>query len=227
MSVGDLYRKSVEFERAAGELRVSRVSTQENNDPVLKQLSDIKLFDDRIKFAKDHWKFLGEGSSRTAFEINDELIIKVSHNDKGLAQTKVEMNPEAQRDCTVPVVVADAEGKWVVIRNSKPLPKTRFKELVGFGFDPFMDALYYKFNNETDEKPPREYDEIEKHPLFICVAELIFSTDQQAGDILKPSSWRELDGKPVISDYGLDRETYQSLYNTDSSSSSSTPKSSS
>lgn len=221
-----LYERCNNFKKLA---EAPKVSVVKNSNPTLQKLSDIKDFKDRIKFAKSKWKFLGEGSSRTAFEIDKKLIIKVAHNDKGLAQCLTEMDLRAQRPCTLPIVVADAEGRWIILRNTKPLKEKEFKSKVGFGFTQFMNALFYKFNNESDQwSPPRDYEEIEKCPLFICIAELVFETDQQCGDIDKISSWRNLDGEPVLADYGLSRDVFKEYYedDDDSSSSSSTPKTS-
>lgn len=217
-----LYKRCLEYQKLA---EGPKVSVEKNSNPVLQELSEFDSFEDRIDFAKEHWEFLGEGSSRTAFQINDKIIIKIAHNDKGIAQNKVEMDPKAQRSCTNPIVVADAEGKSIILKNTEPLKKEQFKKHVGFGFEQFMNALFYKFNNESDKwSPPRDYDEIEKSPLFICLADLVFTTDQQIGDIDKISSWRELDGEPVLADYGLSRDVFRSYYkDEDESSSSSTP----
>lgn len=210
----DLYKKCNKFLKLA-----ENVSIEENDDPILKKLSDLKSFDDRIGFAKKHWKFLGEGSSRTAFQMNKDLVIKVAHNDKGIAQCLTEMDPKTQLSCTNPIVVADAKGKWIVLKNTEPMTEEKFKELTGFGFESFMNAIYYKFNNELDNwNPPQKYEEIEKHPLFQCLAKLIFSTDQQIGDVAKISSFRILDGEPVLADYGLSRDVYKKFYKSDSSS---------
>jgi len=221
-----LYERCSIFQKLAESPKVSFVK---NSNPVLRELSEIKDFEDRVEFAKSKWKFLGEGSSRTAFEIDEKLIIKVAHNPKGLAQCLTEMDPKAQRPCTLPVVIADAEGKWIIMPNTDSLKEKDFKKLVGFGFTQFMNALFFKFNNESDQwAKPRDYEEIEKNPLFNCVAGLVFETDSQLGDIDKASSWRLYDGKPVIGDYGLSRDVFKEYYedDDDSSSSSSTVKTS-
>jgi hypothetical protein len=213
-----LYDKCLEYQKLAG----PKVSVEKNSNPVLQKLSEIKDFEDRVDFAKERWKLLGEGSSRTAFQINDKLIIKIAHDKKGISQNLVEMHPKAQMSCTNPIVIADAEGKWVIMRNTDPLTKEEFKKNVGFGFNQFMNALFYKFNNESDAwSPPKEYEEIEKSKLFNEVAELVFNNDLLLGDLEKINSWRSLDGRPVIADYGLDKKTYNKYYDKDNSSSSS------
>lgn len=205
-----LVQKCLNFKKLSEE---AKISIEKNSNTILQELSDIKEFSDRVKFAKDKWKLLGEGSSRTVFEINQELVIKVAHNEKGLFQNKVEMDPKAQRNCTNPVVVADAEGKWIIIKHTSPITKEKFKDIIGFGFDQFMNALFYKFNNESDEwSPPKDYEEIERSDFFKCLSLLVLECDLQIGDLDKPSSYGELDGKVVLRDYGLNRKVYDKYY---------------
>ena len=211
------------FEKMANS-PTTQVSVVDNSEPLLKQLSDIKEFDDRIKFAEEHFKKLGEGSSRTAFQIDDSLILKVAHNEKGIAQNLVEMDPKLQRPCINKAEVADAAGKWIIFPSNDTITEKRFKEIVGFGFKPFMNALFYKFNNESDKwSPPRDYEEIEKNPLFMCLMETVLFCDLQLGDLDKCSSWGEVNGKVVLRDAGLNREVYKDYYQSDSSSTSSSP----
>lgn len=210
-----LYEKCIKFEKAAS------ISVEKNTDPTLSELSELKSFDARIEFAKEHWKLLGEGSSRTAFEIDEKLIIKIAHNDKGIAQNLVEMQPSVQTDCVIQAVVADGKGKWIIFENSERLTKKDFKKIVGFGFDSFMNALFYAMNNESDKwSKPREFNEIKKNSLFRCVANLVFENQLLIGDISKASTWGMLNGKPIIRDAGLDKETYNKFYDDDSSTSS-------
>jgi hypothetical protein len=214
-----LYEKCLNYQKLAGD---KKISVEKNSNTTLQELSDIKDFKDRIKFAKDQdWKFLGEGSSRTVFQINDELIIKIAHAPKGIAQNMVEMRPEVQTECVNNAVVADAKGKWIIFRTTKKLSKDDFKKIVGFGFEAFMNALFYAMNNESDKNKPKDYDEIKHNKLFLCLANLVFENQLLVGDIDKPSSWGLLDGKPVLRDAGLDKETFKKFYDDSKSSSKS------
>src|ERR1700689_2810872 len=57
MSLKDLYKQASKF----AELSVAKVSVVENTDPILKEISDAKSFDDRVCIAEKHWEKLGEG----------------------------------------------------------------------------------------------------------------------------------------------------------------------
>lgn len=216
-----LYKFCSEFERLA-ELTLSNLSVVENSNPILKEISDKKSFDDRVAIAEEHFEKLGEGSARTIFKVSDKLVLKIAHNDKGIVQNLAEMKPAMQRPCTNPVIAADAKGKWILVRFTDNLTKEEFKKHVGFNFDHFTKSLFYKFNNESDTwPPPNDYDEIQKSELFKCIVDLVADCDLQIGDIDKPDSWGFLDGKVILRDYGLTREIYNEFYDDQSSSSSS------
>lgn len=209
------------------QIAVSDLSVKDNSNPFLSELSKKKSFDDRVEFVEEKYEKLGTGSSRTIFKLNDDLILKVAHNEKGIAQNKVEMNPKLQRACTNNIVMADGEGKWVIAPFTENIKKEDFKKYVGYSIDPFMNALFYKFNQESDNwNAPRDYEEIEELPLFKCLEQLVLDGDILLGDASKESSWGiSKNGKILLRDIGLSREVYDDYYKSNSHSSSE-PKSS-
>jgi len=217
-----LFEKCKLFMKRATELKVSLV---ENSDPILKQLSELKDFDDRVELAEEHWEKLGEGSARTVFKISDDLIIKIATSDKGLAQCQVESEFDLQAPCVATVVVADPKGKWIISHFTDTMTKDDFKKIIGYGFDNFMSCLFFAYNNESDqwEKEPKKYDEIRKLTLFKCLGSLVVSGSLLIGDISKPSSFGLRNGKVLLRDYGLDKETWIKWYDDRSSSPSSSP----
>lgn len=217
----DLYAKCSQFHKLA-------ISLAENRDPVLKQISELKSYDDRKDLAEEHWELLGEGSARAVYRINKELVIKIAINDKGEAQNAVEMKVDLQKPCSNPVIAADAKGKWLITYYTDSITKEEFKDAIGFSFDTFMKALFYVFNNESDsKKAPQDYDEIRKCSMFQCVASMVIDGALLLGDVDKPSSWGKREGKIVIRDYGFNKPVFEANYKTDTSSSSSTTKTSS
>jgi hypothetical protein len=214
----DLFNKCAEFEKFTKDVKISIV---DNSEPLLKHLSDLKDFEDRIEFAdKTFPEKLGGGSSRIVYKLNDELIIKIAYNEKGIAQNLVEAQPEMQKECVNNVLIADAEGKWTIIPFTEKITEEDFKKYIGIGFDQFKNSLYYKFNAESDDWiKPKNYDEIEKNKFFRCIAELILENDLVIGDIAKSSSFGVVDGKIVLRDGGLDRDVYDEYYSDHRSSS--------
>jgi hypothetical protein len=203
-----------------------KTSIVENSDPVLKRLSDIREFDDRVKFAEEHWEKLGVGSARAVFKISDDLIIKIAINEKGIAQVKAEIQPEMQKSCVATIVVADPDGKWAISHFTETMTKEDFKRIVGVGFANFMACLFYAYNNESDRfgNKPKDYDAIKHLPLFKCVGQMVVDNGTLLGDIEKISSWGVRDDRVYVRDWGLTKQVYRSEYETDSSSESSPPK---
>jgi hypothetical protein len=221
-----LFEKCREFLKQATELKVSLV---ENNDPILKQLSELKDFDDRVELAEEHWEKLGTGSARAVFKISDDLIIKIAINKKGVSQIKVEAEFDLQKPCVATVVVADPEGKWLISHFTDTMTHELFKKIIGYGFDNFMSCLFFAYNNESDNwiKEPKSYDEIKNLPLFKCIGAMVVDGNILLGDVGKVSSWGVRNGKVLLRDYGLDKLTYEKFYDDGSAPSSSPPKTSS
>jgi len=220
----ELYKLCNEFERLA-ELSFSNISIVENTNPILKEISNKKSFDDRVAIAEEHFEKLGEGSARTIFKVSDKLVLKIARNESGIAQNFEEMKPKTHRSFTNPVLAADIKGKWILVRFTDNINKEQFKKLSGFDFDPFMDALFYKFNNESDDwKKPKNYKEITSSLLFKELSKLVLDCDSQIGDLDKINSWGSLDGKLVLRDIGLSRDVYEEFYKDSESSSKSSPE---
>ena len=221
----ELLEKCRSFMKRATELKVSLV---ENNDPILKQLSELKDFDDRVELAEKHWEKLGTGSARAVFKISDDLIIKLAINKAGISQIKTEAQFDLQKPCVATVVVANPEGKWLISHFTETMTKEDFKKITGIGFDNFSSCLFYAYNNESDNwiREPKNFDQIKNHPLFKCVGELVVS-GILIGDISKSSSWGIRQGQVYVRDWGLDKRTYSKEYEDSTPSKSSPPKTSS
>jgi hypothetical protein len=191
-----------------------------NNDEILKEISSLKDFDDRIELAEENFDKLGEGSSRTIFQISDSLVLKIAHNEKGLAQNEAEMGLKSP--CINNVLVADTEAKWIIVRFTETMSEEDFKDTIGVPFKTFMKALYFKHNNEIHDDRPDDYDEIVQNPFFKCISKTALEHDLQIGDVAKTSSWGLLDGKPVLRDFGLTKDVFIDYYECDSDNETST-----
>jgi hypothetical protein len=203
-----------------------KMSLVENSDPFLKRLSDCgDDFDKMNEMADKEFEKLGEGSSRAAYRLSEDLIIKIAINVRGLAQNLQEMQRDIQTDCFNKVICADAHGKWLTMEWTDKLTDEEFKKITGFTFKMFGSCLSYCFDNETDDPEPRDYDEIKKLPLFICLSQLIIDESLLIGDINKLSSFGIKNGKILLRDGGFSKQIFHNYYSSNgSSSSSSTPQ---
>lgn len=203
-----LSKKCLLFEKLATNLFIVR-----NNDPLLSAISEAKDFDKRISVAEEKLDRIGEGSSRVVFLLSDDLILKIAKDVKGLAQNKEETKPELQTKITNKVIASDSEGKWIIQRFANKINKKRFEEITGVSFDDLGKTLYYKFNNESDNwKKPKDYNLVIESPIFNELMSLVACNDLQIGDLTRIESWGEIDGSPVILDFGLSRDIYDKFY---------------
>ncbi len=191
-----------------------------NDNEVLKEISSLKDFEDRVELAEENFDKLGEGSSRTIFQISDSLVLKVAHNDKGLAQNEAEMSLNSP--CINNVLVADPEAKWIIVRFTETMTEEDFKEAIGISFKSFMKALYFKHNNEIHDGMPDDYEDICKNAFFKCISRTAIEHDLQIGDVAKASSWGLMDGKPLLRDFGLTKDVFIDYYECDSDNETST-----
>ena len=54
-------------------------------------LDEIRSFRGRFKYCTEHlWNAIGKGSSRAVFQIDDEKILKLAINNKGIMQNTAE-----------------------------------------------------------------------------------------------------------------------------------------
>lgn len=201
------------------------VAVVKNHDQLLSEMGGLKTFKQRVEFARENWEELGEGSSRTVFKLSPSLIIKIAHNPKGIQQNLVEMRLNLQRPCINGILVADPDGRWLIMRFTDKVSEKQWEQIVGIPFETFMAGLMYRFNNERHTGKPRNYDELIEHPLFKCLSNLFLTSDPlQLGDIAKLSSWGLCDGEVKLRDFGLSKELFRRYYEGKDGNSTSSPE---
>ncbi len=189
-----------------------KVSIEKTYNYYLAKLSSFKKPQQAIEFADKHLERIGEGSSRVAYEFENR-VLKIAKDDTGVVQNLEESRPSMQKDCTNSVIMSDPNGIWMVVGRAKKITKKRFEEIVGAEFDNFCDALFYKFNNESDDfVKPDNYEEICSNELFCSVSQLVFDNDLQVGDLAKIDSWGESEDRAVLVDFGLTRDVWDEYY---------------
>ena len=65
----------------------------------LQELSNISSFRGRVQYCRQMLGFpIGNGSSRITFQIDDEKVLKLAKNEKGIAQNETEWDPLASQN---------------------------------------------------------------------------------------------------------------------------------
>lgn len=88
------------------------------------------------------------GSSRTCFTISDEKVLKLAHNEKGIAQNKIEYNVYKKAySFLLPRIYDVSNGfSWIVCEHVLPCSYEDFEKLFG---KPFRDRWR---QNSSDQK---------------------------------------------------------------------------
>lgn len=126
----------------------------------LEELNSLQSFNARFKYCTQHLgKHIGKGSSRATFQIDDEKVLKLAWNQKGVAQ-----NTEEERayggDIFPQVFQSADDDTWLISEFVLPAKPKDFEHCFGLTFDEFVGFLHasgrYRFGrrywNEMEEE---------------------------------------------------------------------------
>lgn len=126
----------------------------------LDELSSLPSYNARFKYCTQHLgKHIGKGSSRATFQLDDEKILKLAWNEKGVAQNEEEQRAYGD-DIFPEVYECDLNGYWLISEFVLPAKAQDFKQCFGMTFKEFVGFLHasgrYRFGrrywNEMEEE---------------------------------------------------------------------------
>lgn len=193
-------------------------------EEILKQLSHLETFKDRIDYAEKHLEHLSSGSSRLIYITPENTILKLARNEKGIAQNKAEGNPKMKCKYINPTLKMDKDGLWKTSPYLEKITAKEFEELTGFSLEDFGRAISWGLRNvaddDNDDEKPEGLEKVFKSDLYKELVKVGKEFDLMPGDMERISSWVvSKDGKyPLIVDAGLTREIFDKYYDPDASS---------
>lgn len=118
----------------------------------LRYFSTIPTFKARIQYCKDRLKLLGNGSSRIAFQVDDEKVLKIAKNQKGIAQNiKEEDWGRNNYGCFAIIYEADHDNHtWIEMELARKATTRDFIEHFGVNIYELQDILHYMFNQYSN-----------------------------------------------------------------------------
>jgi hypothetical protein len=183
----------------------------------------LPSFAKRVKYAQEKLGKLGTGSARIVFSVDENTVMKLAKNPKGLAQNSVEIDIGTKDwyDCVVKVFDFDSDNLWLEAEKAKRVTKPEFKKIVGYNFDTWTTVLYFKIKQIKDgvgyyilNEPLAK--EIMEGEYFNEIVEMSANWDIEPGDFRRISSWGMVNrgGAPVlvIIDVGLTNQVYKDYY---------------
>lgn len=190
----------------------------------MEAFKSIKSFKDRIKYCSQRLKILGTGSSRRAYKVDDEKVLKIAINRKGIAQNEVETDQGIGLYEVAPVIYDfdDDNFLWIESEIARPVNPKEFKNIVGYDFSKVSEA-FIKFDLSRKGKkynPPtltqEEYDDMWENDWVSNMFRYMGDFEIPYVDltILKHYGIVSRKGKPyvVLIDTGLNNNVYDKYY---------------
>jgi len=183
----------------------------------VKDLKTIKSFAGRTKYISQRLEKIGAGSSRAAYLIDNDTVLKLAINKKGLAQNNVESDVANMYDIVPEVIDADYDDNvWIIAKRAKKITsEKRFEELTKISWENYVKALLYELLGRREGRNVQKPDNMEQlweDPFFSSVVDMAVNYDMPVGDLTRLCSYGEINGKPVVMDSGLTKEVYKDHY---------------
>jgi len=139
---------------------------------------------------RGYYKYIGSGSSRDVFDLENGYVIKVAKNRAGIAQNKAEYKISDNDN-------SDLLAKVVQVSND-------FNFLIMEKADTIYNISYVlKYFNVRDKRELLNSKELQK---------IKWNYNLVLGDFERKSNWGMINGRPVIIDYGFTREVRERYY---------------
>lgn len=195
-----------------------------------RQLSQIPSFAGRLKYCKQMLgPTFGSGSSRVIFEIDDDKILKLAKNKKGVAQNEFELETSRYSDAVVKVIDCDDDCTWLVEENCIPAKEQDFERIIGLPFETYCDLIiwysnkYRRISSRLYTISPKEAQEIadqlwndDEDGFVVQMFDLMGDYQLPNGDLTRISSYGMVkrNGTPqiVLIDSGLNDDIYDTYY---------------
>lgn len=190
----------------------------------MKFFKTLQSFASRKKYCDEHLKKIAQGSSRIVYYIDNEKVLKLAKNKKGLAQNKIEIDYSDDYMLTgivAPVYDYHENFLWLEMALAKKVKKSDFKRITGIDFDDFgevlvsVDSFYrnkglnYKINQDLTEK-------VMNNDFTSGVYDYIANFDIPSSDMRRINSYGliKVDGieQLAIIDYGLTTDVLTNYY---------------
>lgn len=193
-------------------------------------LNSITSFKQRVDYCDSNLQKLKQGSARIVYSVDDEKVLKLAWNKKGIAQneSEIDFSKEVNLEGVLARITNYAEDfSWIEMELALKPKKSDFKRVIGFSFEDYSAALFnhaidagsikngmHKMNKEpiSSEVVENMWEEEFMQDMF----DIIGTYGIPVGDLLRISSYGivKRDGKEfmVLVDYGLTEDVLNDFY---------------
>ena len=190
----------------------------------------INSYAGKLKYATQHLQRISSGSSRVIFKIDNEKVLKVAKNIKGLAQNNTEQDYTIQQwygDIVAKVfkigdTIKDEGPFYLEMELAKKISPKRFQQLLGFTLQDLelylrRQAFLHHKTRYNVSVTPEFMTTMDNHEFIQSLWDMIQNFAMEyPGDFGRANSYGEVlrDGKPtlVLIDFGLSSQTWVDYY---------------
>jgi hypothetical protein len=171
---------------------------------------ELPSFAKRMAYANSKLPRISSGSSRIVYEVDNNHVLKLARNPKGIAQNDAENDGYVTSlDSVANVIDASEEGLWLISERVDNIKKREFEQLVGVSFDLFCEGLLKEDARHKNRKysgpiTDEQMEVLYKTELWYEMINLIVNADLIVGDLCRLGSYgKSASGKPVLRDAGF------------------------
>ena len=192
------------------------------------ELDNINVISKRVAYCKQHLgNPVGNGSSRMVFQIDDEKVLKLAKNQKGIAQNSVEADWVAQNYGVLPTLFKVADDySYIITEYVLPSKAQDFKQCLGMSFNDFCEFVkkcYISYAGRRESFGVSSTIDDDKFSEMLENNEWLdqfytYLSDYQppVGDLLRIANYGlcQRDGQPeiVLLDSGLTQQVWDEYY---------------
>lgn len=149
---------------------------------------DFNLISLNIK--RRYYEFIGIGSGRIVYDLENGYVVKVAKNNKGIAQNKTEYKISLSDNTNLFAKILDVSEnfKYLVMEKAVKIE------------DIFYVWKYFNVRNNKELYQVKELQNISSRYGLLLI------------DLRRPVNWGMLNGRPVIIDYGYTNEVRRRYY---------------
>lgn len=194
-------------------------------------LRNLSSFEKRVAYCRQYLgNPIGNGSSRTVFQIDDETVLKLAKNRRGIAQNESEYDKgnDYYISHVFPKVYNGSDGDnymWIVSEYVLPAKEDDFEAVLGIDFfDVQKFITFLRKSNRGDgfagKRVMEYYQQFEENEdvtnLFNMLNDLLVGYDMGIGDFERICNWGMAlrDGQPTLLpiDAGFTAEVAERFY---------------
>lgn len=182
------------------------------------EFKNLKTFGERIKYCEENLTRISSGSARIVYKIDDEKVLKLAKNKKGIAQNEIEIdysNDYYARNIVAETFEYDDDYLWLEMQLAKKLDRTTFKRITNLDFNSYVSGIIF-YGEKGNNRQSESLKYLWWNDFFLTVIDFINTYELPYGDFTKLNSYGLVnkDGKEsiVLIDYGLTDDVFNDFY---------------